>query len=109
MVRTFQIQNLTEMLDSECLKVLHNNMLPEEVAILFILKTKYEREITLNASHSNWTLKKETFSLEFYKRINALPEKVSKRKLCQSAFCFKTVLFSMKSNIHILMLVIIMF
>ena len=77
------------MLDSECLEVLHNNMLPEEVAILFILKTKYERQITLNASHSNWTLKEETFSLEFKKRINALPEKVSKLNLCQSTFCFK--------------------
>lgn len=93
MVCTFQIRNLTKILDSECIEALHKNMLPEEVAIVFLLKTKHEKEITLNASHSNWTWKKGTFTSEFQKRKKALPETVSKcvksLKLWQSTFCFK--------------------
>ena len=82
MVCTFQIRNLTKILDSECFEALHKNMLPEEVAIVLLLKTKHEKEITLNASHSNWTWKKGTFTSEFQKRKKALPETVSKCVKC---------------------------
>ena len=64
------------MLDSECLEVLHKNMLPEEVALFVVLQKKYEKQITFRAGFSNWTLKKGTFTSEFTKRREELLEKV---------------------------------
>ncbi|XP_022298452.2 uncharacterized protein LOC111107517 [Crassostrea virginica] len=73
--RDEKIQKLTEMLDSECLEVLHKNMLPEEVALFVVLQKKYEKQITFRAGFSNWTLKKGTFTSEFTKRREELLEK----------------------------------
>nr|XP_022298452.1 uncharacterized protein LOC111107517 [Crassostrea virginica] len=73
--RDEKIQKLTEMLDSECLEVLHKNMLPEEVALFVVLQKKYEKQITFRAGFSNWTLKKGTFTSEFTKRREEVLEK----------------------------------
>lgn len=72
-----KIGKLIEKLDSECQRVLHKDMKPEEVAILYLLHQKHSDMITFNASEKRWSWKEGTLSKEFEERLEKLDLKVS--------------------------------